>query len=113
VISVALETYLEIRLVICIYKTSLLHRPDDYIGFTPVCAPHILQQNCAHALYYYTNQARRPEFNSRGDQKPKGGPHFKNTVLDVCSNLGAKRETGAQISNGGAGHHWPPRWRRA
>jgi len=33
---------------ISIYKTSLLHRPDDYIGFTPGCPPHILQQNCAH-----------------------------------------------------------------
>jgi len=26
-------------LVICIYKTSLLHRPNDYIGFTPSCTP--------------------------------------------------------------------------
>jgi len=34
VISVALKTPLEIRLGICIYKTSLLHRSDDYIGFT-------------------------------------------------------------------------------
>jgi len=32
VISVALKTHLEIRLGIYIYKTSLLHRPDDYIG---------------------------------------------------------------------------------
>jgi len=39
VISVALKTPLEIRLGICIYKTSLLHRPDDYIGFTPRCPP--------------------------------------------------------------------------
>ena len=38
-ISVALKTPLEIRLGICIYKTSLLHRPDDYIGFTPRCPP--------------------------------------------------------------------------
>jgi len=49
VISVALKTPPEIRLGICIYKTSLLHRSDDYIGFTPSCPPHILQQNCAHA----------------------------------------------------------------
>ena len=47
-ISVAPKTPLEIRLEICIYKTSLLHRPDDYIGFTLSCPPHILQQNCAH-----------------------------------------------------------------
>ena len=32
-ISVALnlKTHLEIRLGICIYETSLLHRPDDYL----------------------------------------------------------------------------------
>ena len=45
-------TPLEIRLGICIYKTPFLHRPDDYIGFTPSCLPHILQQNCAHAYVY-------------------------------------------------------------
>ena len=28
---------------------SLLHRPDDYNGFTPSSPPQILQQNCAHA----------------------------------------------------------------
>jgi len=39
VISFALKTPLQIRLGICIYKTSLLHRPDDYIGFTPCCPP--------------------------------------------------------------------------
>jgi len=48
VIRVALKTPLETRLGICMYKTSLLHRPIDYIGFTPSCPPHILQQNCAH-----------------------------------------------------------------
>jgi len=37
------------------------------------------------------------------------GPHFKNTLLDVCCNQGAKRERGAQISNGAGGHHWPYR----
>jgi len=42
VISVAFKTPLEARLGSCIYKTSLLlHRPDDYIGFTftPRCPP--------------------------------------------------------------------------
>jgi len=38
-ISVAVKTHLEIRLGICIYKTSLLHRPDGYIGFTRNCPP--------------------------------------------------------------------------
>jgi len=37
--SVALKTPLEIRLGICIYKRSFLHRPDDYVGFTPSCLP--------------------------------------------------------------------------
>ena len=41
VISVAFKTPLEIRLGIYIYKTSLLHRPEDYIGFTPSCPPTI------------------------------------------------------------------------
>ena len=36
---VALKTPLQIRLGISIYKTSLLHRPDDYVGFTPSCPP--------------------------------------------------------------------------
>ena len=40
VISVALKTPLKTRLGICIYKTSLPHRPDDYIGFTSSCPPH-------------------------------------------------------------------------
>jgi len=39
VINVTLKTPLEIRLGIGIYETSLLHRPDDYIGFTPSCPP--------------------------------------------------------------------------
>ena len=39
VISFALKTHLEIRLGICIYKTWLLHRPVDYIGFTLSCPP--------------------------------------------------------------------------
>jgi len=39
VISVALKTPLEIKLGICVHKTSLLHRPDDHIGFTPSCSP--------------------------------------------------------------------------
>jgi len=38
VISVAFKTPLKTRLE-TIYKTSLLHRPDEYIGFTPSCPP--------------------------------------------------------------------------
>jgi len=39
VIGVALKTPLKTRLGICIYKTSLPHRPDDYIGFASSCPP--------------------------------------------------------------------------
>jgi len=39
VISVALKTPLEIKLGICIHKTSLLHQPNDHISFTPSCPP--------------------------------------------------------------------------
>jgi len=39
-------------------------------------------------------QARRQDLAAGGGQKLEGGPHFKNTVLDVCSNQGAKREMG-------------------
>ena len=45
VISVAFKTPLQIRLGICTYKTSLLHRPDDYIGFTPSCHPTFYNKN--------------------------------------------------------------------
>jgi len=48
VISVILRTPLKTRLGICIYKTSLPHQPDNYIGFTSSCPPHILQENFAH-----------------------------------------------------------------
>jgi len=48
VISVALKTPLKTRLGICIYKTLLPHRVDEYIGFTSSCPSHILQQNWAH-----------------------------------------------------------------
>jgi len=39
VIRVSLKTPVEIRLGISLYKMSVLHRPDDYIGFTPSCPP--------------------------------------------------------------------------
>jgi len=43
-----LKTPLQSKIGICVYKTSLPDRLDDYIGFTSSCLPHILQQNCAH-----------------------------------------------------------------
>ena len=39
VISFALKTHLEIRLGICIYETSLLHWPDDYVVSHQVVPP--------------------------------------------------------------------------
>jgi len=44
VINVAVKTPPKIRLGTCIYEMSLLHRPDDYIGFTASCPRHMLQQ---------------------------------------------------------------------
>ena len=48
---VALKTPLQIRLGICIYKTSLLHRPDEWwlYWFHTKLSPNISQQNCVHA----------------------------------------------------------------
>ena len=57
-IGVALKTPLQIRLGICMYKMSLLHRPDDHIVFTPSRPPHILQQNCTH--WSYPNAIKKP-----------------------------------------------------
>jgi len=48
-IGVVLKIPLKTRLGICIYKNSLPHRPDDYIGFTSSCPPPTFhKQNCAH-----------------------------------------------------------------
>jgi len=56
-----------------------------------------------------------PGFSSKGGQKPGGaknqkrGPHFKNTVLDVCSNQGAKCEIGGhRFQMGRPGTTGPP-----
>jgi len=46
------------------------------------------------------------------DQKPKGGAHFKNTVLDVCSNRGVKREMGGHRFQMGGWAPLAPLWRR-
>ena len=42
-------------------------------------------------------------------QKPEGGPHFEKTVLDVCSNHGAKRQMGGhRFQIGRPGTTGPP-----
>jgi len=56
----------------------------------------------------YTAQARRQDIAPGGAKNQKGRPHFKNTVLDVGSNQGAKREWGGTDFKWGAEHHWPP-----
>jgi len=50
-------------------------------------------------LGFYSDPS--PGFRSRGDKKTQGEPHFLNTMLDVCSNRGAKYEMGTHILNGG------------
>jgi len=63
-------------------------------------------------------QARRQDLAAGGGQKPeggaknqKGGPHFLNTLLDVCSNQGPKREMGCTDFKWGGRAPLPPRWR--
>ena len=41
--------------------------------------------------YFAAMEARRQDFAARGP-KIIGGSHLKNTMLDVCSNRGAKHE---------------------
>jgi len=43
-----------------------------------------------------------------GGVKNQKGSHFKSTVLDVCSNQGAKREMGRTDFKWGAGTTGPP-----
>jgi len=45
-------------------------------------------------------QTRRPDF-AEGGPKTKGGKDFLNTILDVCSNRGAKYDMWIYVSNGG------------
>jgi len=53
--------------------------------------------------------SRRGQKTDGGAKNQKGGPHFKNTVLDVCSNRGAKREMGRhRFQMGGPGTTAPP-----
>jgi len=55
------------------------------------------------------HQARRQDLAAGGTKNQKGGPHLKNTVLDVCSNPGAKREMGGhRFQMGGPGTTDPP-----
>jgi len=53
------------------------------------------------------NQARRQDLAAGGAKNHGRGPHFLNTILDVCTNRGAKHEWGTGFK-WGAGCHWPP-----
>jgi len=57
-----------------------------------------------------STQARRQDFAAGGAKNHKGGAHFKNTILDVCSSRGAKHEMGGHKiqMRGGAGTTGPP-----
>jgi len=61
-----------------------------------------------------------PGFSSRGGQKPEGGAknqkggHIFEIQYWMYAVTGESNvKWGKSISNGGAGHHWHPRWRRS
>ena len=61
------------------------------------------------------NQARRQDLaaggqKNRRSQKQEVGAHFKNTILDVCSNQGAEREMGGHRFQMGVREPLAPRW---
>ena len=62
-------------------------------------------------LMQLQNQARRQDFAEGGGKTTKGA-QFLNTILDVCSNRGVLHEMLGTNFEWGAGHHWPPLWRR-
>ena len=60
-----------------------------------------------------------PGFNSRGAKNQKEGPKAKRRTIFLKCSIGCMQQPvgqawnrGTQVSNGGAGNHWPPRWRR-
>ena len=72
VVSIALKTPLEIRLGICLglHKTSLLHRPDDHIDFTPICPPTFYNKIAPmHDLTPSINQHLPLNFSNSGNQE--------------------------------------------
>jgi len=54
----------------------------------------VLKMQCTWTFTKRFTQARRQYLAAGWVQKPEGGPHVWNTVLDVWSNQGAKREMG-------------------
>jgi len=94
VISVALKTHLEIRLGICIYKTSLLHRPDDYIGFTQSCPPTFYNKIAPMVVHVYMiNRHWRPL-------------HRKCLIWDYNNNVGLLYVHSNEKLTGPHAGHW-------
>jgi len=80
---------------------------------------HALFLQCIVIIDINYQQARRPDLAAGEDKNQKkepktrrGGAHFKNTVLDACSNQGANLEMGETDFKWWSGHHCLPRWRR-
>ena len=72
-------------------------------------------QNRSSYLLLPLKTGPSPRFSSGGGaktkrrgQKPEGGPHFENTILDVCSNIRAKREMGGTDFKWGSRAPLPP-----
>jgi len=51
-------------------------------------------------IFWVFFQTRRQNFAAGGSQNYKGGKHFLNTILDVCSNWGARYKMATYILNG-------------
>jgi len=91
-----------IKIGICIYKMSLLHRRGNYIGFTPTCLPHILQQSWPMRLYMGVVLSTHPvhgqqhiQRNANGEVATTSPPFYNKThqshVLFVTSAPGTTR----------------------
>jgi len=73
-ISVDFKTFLKLKNKIgnLYYETLLVHQHDDYyIGFTPSCPPHILQQNWAHAEDLIIKSSEKYEYGQAQDWERK------------------------------------------
>jgi len=57
-------------------------------------------------------QARRLDLAAGGAKNHKGGHFLKIQFWMFAATGGPNVKCVAPIPNGGAGHHWPPLWRR-
>jgi len=120
------------RLELSVFNYKVQHRPEidntALDAFSRVCGSTIarnsplnllkIHETLGHPgvmrLNHFVRQARRQDLAAGGaktkksGQKPEGGPHFKNTALDACSNRGAKREMGGTDFKWGGRAPLPP-----